>query len=354
MSSSENGEPTVTVAHEALFRVWDTLRDWLLEDRKALMLRAQIEDAAAEWESEKRAESRAWSDGRILDAMREIERSGVSLDNAAHPEIVHAFLGPTDGEEISKLPSLMEADNRVAGSGRYGDAWRLPLSHEARASSGVRLALLGDRRRGVGLRPDGLPDIDWCPIEGGEVTVEVRSDPDDPNSEIVETVTRAVPAFKLARYPVTIAQFQAFLADYQREGAWRLPPEFPNVPANYSPLAHHGNHPADTVNWWEAAAFCRWLSARLGAEIRLPTEHKWLLAATGGDRARAYPWGHDWNPTRDPWRANTYESGLFRSTAVGLYPLGASNAESPRHGGWDLRVVLERVHRSGQHRLAED
>ena len=69
----------------------------------------------------------------------------------------------------------------------------------------------------------------------------------------------------------------------------------------------------------EAVAFCRWLSARLGNEVRLPTEWEWQQAATGGDPANEYPWG--------PWdssRANTYESELQRSTAVGVYPHGVS------------------------------
>ena len=72
--------------------------------------RSQIEDAAAEWEREKRDENRAWPESRILDAMREIGRSGVSLDDVARPDTVRAFLGPTDPDELAKLPSLTEAD----------------------------------------------------------------------------------------------------------------------------------------------------------------------------------------------------------------------------------------------------
>ena len=111
---------------------------------------------------------------------------------------------------------------------------------------------------------------------------------------------------------------------------WRLPPGFAvDLPASYPPPKHrarHGNHPADSVNWWDASVFCHWLSARFGFEVRLPTEFEWQLAATGGDAARTYPWGPDWDPEQEPWRANTAESGLGRSTAVGLYPLGASRA----------------------------
>src|SRR5438105_9779832 len=106
----------------------------------------------------------------------------------------------------------------------------MPLSHKARASLGVRLALLGDSRPGVGLRADGLPDIEWCPIKAGEVTIKIWSEPDDLISgEVVDTRTRDVAQFSIARYPVTIAQFQAFLDDCYQGGQWRLPTGFPAV-----------------------------------------------------------------------------------------------------------------------------
>ena len=54
--------------------------------------------------------------------------------------------------------------------------------------------------------------------------------------------------------------------------------------------------------------------------MRLPTEWEWQQAATGGDERNEYPWGAKWGGRR----ANTYESGLGRTTAVGMYPQGAS------------------------------
>ncbi|MDS4042035.1 MAG: SUMF1/EgtB/PvdO family nonheme iron enzyme, partial [Candidatus Competibacter sp.] len=80
------------------------------------------------------------------------------------------------------------------------------------------------------------------------------------------------------------------------------------------------NHPAESLCWLEAMAYCRWLSARLGYEVRLPTEWEWQQAATGGDPANQYPWGSEW----DGNRANTYESELSHTTAVGMYPHGIS------------------------------
>jgi hypothetical protein len=157
------------VAHEVLFRVWDSLHDWLLEDRKALALLSQIEEAAVEFHAENQAESRKWPEERILDAVREIGRSGVSMEDVARPDLILAFLGPTDPKEILTVLGLTNTADGMTGSERYGEAWRLPLGHEARASAGVRLALLDDPRGGTGLGVDGLPDFRWAVIPGTEV-----------------------------------------------------------------------------------------------------------------------------------------------------------------------------------------
>jgi len=87
------------------------------------------------------------------------------------------------------------------------------------------------------------------------------------------------------------------------------------------------NCPADNVSWHDAVAFCRWLSARLGYDIRLPTEWEWQQAATGGDSENVYPWGREWGSGP----ANTSKSKLRRTTAVGMYPAGTS-----KHGVMDL------------------
>ncbi len=50
-------EPTVEVAHEALLREWDRLRDWLAESRDDIRLQRQLARAAAEWEAAARDNS---------------------------------------------------------------------------------------------------------------------------------------------------------------------------------------------------------------------------------------------------------------------------------------------------------
>jgi hypothetical protein len=146
---------------------------------------------AAERIAANRAKSRTWSEECVLEAVQAIEGGGVSLSDVTDKATVDAFLGPTARKDLESLPALSAAEDATVGSGRYGSAWRLPLGHEARASVGVRLAILGDRRTGVGLCADGLPDIDWRPVKGGDATIEVPTNPDNPNSRVVKV--RPVP-----------------------------------------------------------------------------------------------------------------------------------------------------------------
>jgi formylglycine-generating enzyme required for sulfatase activity len=146
--------------------------------------------------------------------------------------------------------------------------------------------------------------------------------------------------FYIARYPITYVQFQAFLDDkdmgFDHDEWWLgLTPEFQKQEM-YEQLYKYDNHPRDTVTWYQAVAFCRWLTARLPPDawpsgnilvgddcvIRLPTEWEWQQAVTGGRSDYTYPWGKEW----DGRRANIQTSGIGLTTAVGMYPAGASPA----------------------------
>lgn len=136
----------------------------------------------------------------------------------------------------------------------------------------------------------------------------------------------SVPAFAMAQTPVTTALYAAFVAASDARAPWGA-----GEPALR-------DHPVTDVSWEEAQAFCAWLtevraqhsheSHRIdrspGANaaplrVRLPTEAEWEYAARGAD-GRTFPWGDTWDVTV----ANTRESGLGTTTAVGTYLAGAS------------------------------
>lgn len=182
----------------------------------------------------------------------------------------------------------------------------------ARVALGRALGRFGlDTRRGVALRTDGVPDIDWVNIpEGAFIYGEERQRPVQ------------LPGFRIARYPITHAQFQAFIDDggYREAAWWRQLAQRFDTPA--SPRWDEPNAPRVEVSWYEAVAFCRWLTLRLGEPVNLPTEAQWERAARG-TAGLEYPWGKGYraghaNCGEDP------EAHIGRTTAVGLYPQGRS------------------------------
>lgn len=90
------------------------------------------------------------------------------------------------------------------------------------------------------------------------------------------------------------------------------------------------------MSWFEAIAFCRWLSARLGQAVRLPSEWEWQQAATGGRSENTYPWG----PEFDSLRANGGDSNIDRTSAVGVFPNGSWSGGPLDMAGnvWELCV----------------
>lgn len=196
-----------------------------------------------------------------------------------------------------------------------------------RAMAGNVLAQLGDPRPGVGLRPDGLPDILWCTVPAGPFVMG-----EGKGQHRNESLRRE---YLVGRYPVTQAQFAAFVqAGGYREKrywtkagwAWKERDGWTR-PWDYGEPYSLPNHPAAGVSWYEALAFCRWLTDQLrrrheiGAdkEVRLPSEAEWEKAGRGAD-GRAYPWGDE----PDPNLANYSKTGIGSTSAVGCFPSGAS------------------------------
>src|SRR5262249_23510943 len=86
--------------------------------------------------------------------------------------------------------------------------------------------------------------------------------------------------------------------------------------------------PVVGVSWYEAAAYCNWLTQQghmqdwlpSDAAIRLPTSMEWERAARHIDKRR-YPWGDD---TPDVQRANSVTTNLACTAPVGCFPAGIS------------------------------
>ncbi len=211
----------------------------------------------------------------------------------------------------------------------------------------------------------------WVEINGGKFLIGAQQqDKNAPNYDADAHANENPPqwvevdTFKIRRYPVTVQEYAVFIEDdgyaqHQCQCAstpltmkvphgkrritslpgmlsvlswqprWWLPKSFGRwqEPKDWQRQLEHQNRPVVRVSWFEAMAYCAWLtdsSRRLGKLtskelIRLATEAEWEWAALGSTAGR-FPWG-DAEPTSERFN---YSYNVGEPTPVGVYPMGAT------------------------------
>ena len=146
-----------------------------------------------------------------------------------------------------------------------------------------------------------------------------------------------LPAFAIGKYPVVNRSFREFVTSrgYDDPQWWNFSEKaeaFRRSLEEKCPKYWHdskwngGNAPVVGVSWFEAVAFCRWLTrkwrdeGKLGANesVRLPTEAEWEKAASWDwcqQHKRRFPWGDEY----DGALINA-ENKIGRTSPVGVYP----------------------------------
>ena len=143
-------------------------------------------------------------------------------------------------------------------------------------------------------------------------------------------------AFYIGKTPVTVAQFAVFAeaTGYKTtaeqyghgfnlikdqweaiQGAhWRSPRGAESI------VQEKRTHPVTLVSWYDALAFCDWVTKITHSNVSLPSEAEWERAARG-ESGFIYPWGKD-NPSDV---LCNYNSNINDTSPVGHYsPQGDS------------------------------
>jgi formylglycine-generating enzyme required for sulfatase activity/CHAT domain-containing protein len=236
----------------------------------------------------------------------------------------------------------------------------IPAPAAVRVACGELLSRFGDPRPGVCALPPP-----FVPIAGGTFLIgssaaehqaiieqerknNLAEEAEDWYKFARNSQPVTVAAFELARYPVTNAQYQLFMdaGGYRHAAPWwdeaarvwlrrddaktkglsewqiRKYKDRPEFWEDARFGKARPNHPVVGINWYEATAFCAWLTQHLkdGYVYRLPSEAEWEFAARGLAR-RPYPWGE---VLPDAERANFNPTHHGGTTAVGCFLAGAT------------------------------
>jgi formylglycine-generating enzyme required for sulfatase activity len=210
---------------------------------------------------------------------------------------------------------------------------------EAQPARAVRAAARVECGRVLGSLGDPRPAVNDLPPEMRTISGGTFTMGDGDKAHQVKVAT-----FELARYPLTNAQWQLFMdgGGYNPDTPWWdeagrawLREDRRTQPSRWNDERFgiaRPNHPVVDITWYEAVAFCRWLTQHQGYNpdgfvYLLPSEAEWEYAARRATR-RTYPWG---NEEPDAERAN-FEHKHKGTSAVGCFPAGAT----PEDGLHDL------------------
>ena len=163
-------------------------------------------------------------------------------------------------------------------------------------------------------------------IKGG--TFKMGSTTGDADEMPVHSVTLS--NYYISKYEVTVAQYKEFCIATNR----KMPSE---PPASWYDEHDHAvkwqwyySYPIVNVTWYDANAYCKWLSDTTGEEYSLPTEAQWEYAARGGHQSKHYTYAGSNNINEVAWYDETTDEkglkpvGRMRPNELGLYDMSGN------------------------------
>lgn len=259
LGSGADNEPTVTIAHEALFTAWDRLQTWLVRNREVLLWRRSFVAAV-----------NAWKDQCADDFLYRGLQLEIARKNIAN------LSTPLDVDERTFYDRCVELERRYR---RQRRAFQIALVAIPVLISLIAIVVLVQQER----VKQSARGAERFYDTSGSVKVGERGTP----SQIM-----AVDAFYIDIYEVTLRQYRLCVD----AGACLMPLE-DGITARYA--SADGNQPVSSVTAYQAAQFCHWIGRRL------PTKLEWERTYRGTD-GRIYPWNNDGTPEQNAYMGQEY------------------------------------------------
>jgi formylglycine-generating enzyme required for sulfatase activity len=357
---------TVEVAHEALFRTWKRLEDWLRPERIRLEALRYLQLDAAAWKRHGRDSAYLnHRDGRLSEA-EALAKQPAFAGQIGDDE--RGYLASCRGEQRRRRLKALGSRGSLAALvallilgaiGWWQEPW-LAEQYAWRAMAPDPLSVAREKEvasqagRAFGECEGGCPTMVVVPAGSFTMGTLERGAAERPPHEV--TIGQS---FALGRTEVTVAEWEKCVA------------------AGGCPRVQHSagtpDLPVANVTWREARQYADWLARMTGKPYRLPNEAEWEYAARAG-RKELYPPGGREELNKHAW----FESdgakpvGKLAANGFGLHdmhgnvfelcqdswhpnyagnppldgspwPGGEANQRVVRGGGWDSSADSSRV-----------
>jgi formylglycine-generating enzyme required for sulfatase activity len=320
-ATPEGGEAYAEVAHEAIFRRWEKLRDWIAGEREFLAWKSGLEAARRAWLA---TPDKSKSDALLMGFALTQAQSKLAGRAADIPEVDRNFVA-LSRKAMARRRLRVQALVGVLIAGMVASlaAWRNEQWLKAQIYwfvnvSGHVLTVA----RVLALPPkEPFKDCADCPemvvVPAGEFMMgspEEEKDHGD-DEEPRHKVTIAKP-FAVSRFELTFDEWDACAAQGDCDA---------KVSANGW---GRGRQPVISVTWDDAQRYVTWLSRVTGQPYRLLSEAEWEYSARAGSD-KAYSWGDEIGKGNANCRGcdsqwdgkQTAPVGSFAANAFGLYDM---------------------------------
>jgi formylglycine-generating enzyme required for sulfatase activity len=361
-ATPEGGETYAEVAHEAIFRRWDKLREWTAGEREFLAWKTGLEAARRAWQATpddsksdallmgaaltqarswwtKRGEDLTVGDRDFIDQSRRRESKARARARRAQAAIGVLMLGT-----IAGLLGVIFKDEFNAARFEFFTARPYVAANftpHVLTPQAERALPPGASFRECAAGSRACPEMVVVPAGTFRMGSPDEEAGRHTSEEPVRTVTIPRP-FAVGKFEVTWDEWEACVAMRGCDGR-------PTLDQGYG----RGRKPVINVSWEQAKAYVAWLSRMTGKIYRLLTEAEWEYAARGVIGADAphppYPWDDDpaglcrhANLADQSYRGVGYagdivncDDGHAVTAAVGSYPANAFGLQDMHGNVWE-------------------
>jgi formylglycine-generating enzyme required for sulfatase activity len=341
-ATTEAGETYAEVAHEAIFRRWEKLRNWIAAEREFLAWKSGLEAACHAWQT---TPDDSKSDALLMGAALTQAESWLAKRRQDLPVVDRDFIDQGTQRKrkarvrarcVQALVHVLLVGIILGLIGVINEAYVKDQWNWFRTMRPYRIAkvdpyvLTPEAERT--LKPGDVfrecardcPEMVVVPagefMMGSPANERGRNDNEDDGNGRQHKVTIARP-FAVSKYDVTFADWDACVSvggcprgeGRAGDAGWG-----------------RGAQPVIFLSWDDAQVFATWLSMMSGKSYRLLTEAEWEYAARAGSNT-AYFWGDEigngnanCSGCGSKWNEQASPVGSFKPNDFGLYDMGGN------------------------------